>query len=173
MSVSHAAAIARSTVEVAQSAERLLEVGFQQVGDLALTLAALIDGGAQLVHALRREPAPVRPDRTGEALATSSSSPATARASSSPRTTLQVLRPRVGAPPTVVRTEWSSRILAVPDRVPDPIRQVADRALMQQQQVEVAADRQLAAAVPTDRDERGMPPVSPGRSRTGPAAIRR
>lgn len=142
---------------VAQAAAGLLEVGFEEELQLALALGAL---GAQLLEfgeTFRRLVAPVGEDGRAQSCGEAEVA-GEVPGVQQPELDLEVLARGLaclgGRTDGVVEVEAE-----VPDRIPDAVGQGGHRAgigaaVVQEQQVEVAARGELAAAVAADGDER-------------------
>ena len=166
-SATQEAATARSTVEVAQPAARLLEVGLEGERDVAGALGPLLGRSEQVGEPLGREPPPVGEDRRAQALAegdVAGDVPDVEHAEQGPYV---VRRHASGLGRRADRVVQADA--RVPDRVPDPVRElggllVPDPGGAEQHDVEVAARGELASAVAADGDERGPEPVPPASS---------
>jgi len=156
-------------VHVAQAAPGLLQVGFEQEGELTEALLARGGQGVQLRQpgTGRRPPVFERP------LAQPGAQPGIA--GDVPRLQQPERHREVGRRGVPGLGRGAHRVVEpgarVPDRVPDPVRDAADagHAVVQQQQVEVAARQQLAAPEPAHREQRdpGL-----GRQQPGQPAVR-
>ena len=138
---------------VAQAAVGLLEVGLEQVRELAGALGASQDVLAQLRQPVTGEAAPVGQHAGAQALSERLVAGHRARVEDA-EDDLDV----VGGQPPGLRHGAHAVVQpepGVPHRVPEPVGERRDilARRVQQQQVQVAAGRELAPAVPADGDE--------------------
>jgi len=148
--------------QLTQSPEGLLDVGLQQVGDLALPLPPLVGGRPQFVHAFGSEAAPVGPDRRHQLL----HQELVARHGSGVQESQHHFDVLGGQPAGLGQSPHRviQLDLAVPHGVPDAVGKVPHRTFVQQEQIEVAPHGKLSPAVPADGDQGRPAPFATGES---------
>jgi hypothetical protein len=139
---------------VADAAVAVLQVGLEDVGDVAGVGLPGADATLQLRQPLLAAPAEARPTGLDDLVAELRVTGDVASRQQGGRGVEIGLRQRQGVVDAAHRVPELEA--GVPDRVPDRTRdrlEAARRRLMHQQQVDVAERRQLAAPVPADGDQ--------------------